>query len=49
MLAQLPGLETRDKVIKAKKSVELSKNKKENNLTAEQERSMKELDILIGR
>ena len=37
----------REKIEKAKERVALKKNKKENHLTDEQERSMKELDKLI--
>lgn len=38
----------REKIIKAKKSVELKKYKKENHLTKEQEKSMEELNKLLG-
>lgn len=38
----------RDKIIKAKKQVELKKYKKENKITAEQEKSMEELNRIIG-
>ena len=38
----------REKIIKAKQSVELKKYKKENNLTEEQERSMEELNKMLG-
>ena len=38
----------REKILKAKKSVELKKYKKENHLTKEQEKSMEELNKMLG-
>ena len=46
-ISQIKDKKERDKVIEAKKSVELKKNKKENNLTNEQLKSLEELEKLI--
>lgn len=47
-VSQIKDKKERDKIIKAKKQVELKNDKKENHLTKEQEESMKELNKMLG-
>lgn len=47
-VSQIKDKKERDKIIKAKKSVELKRNKKENHLTKEQEESMERLNKMLG-
>lgn len=47
-LSEEKDAKLRKKIIKAKKQVELRKNKKENQLTKEQEESMRKLNEIVG-
>lgn len=47
-VSQIKDAKERDKIIKAKESVALKKNKKETHLTKEQEESMNKLNELLG-
>lgn len=47
-VSQIKDKKERNKVIEAKKRVALKKNKKENHLTSEQEKSMENLNKLLG-
>ena len=47
-VSEIKDAKEREKILKAKESVALKKYKKENNLTEEQEKSMEELNKLLG-
>lgn len=47
-ISKIDDIKERDKIIKAKEKVALKKYKKENNLTKEQEESMRKLNEIIG-
>lgn len=47
-VSEIKDKKQRDKIIEAKEKVALKKYKKENNITAEQEKSMQELNKILG-
>ena len=47
-VSEIKDEKLKNKIIKAKKDVELKRNKKEEHLTKEQEQSMEELNRLLG-